>query len=356
MWYGMGWCGVDFLVTFHCSNILFITFQTYLFTRCRFRLPLEAKLDGDTECSIWLPYTSNHAFGTFSLSTLFICFSSRVGVVGGRGVAAGVLLVFQLSGYSTFTHIHTHTHTHAQVRDLVSVVIPLTEVDTVEIMDKTSKSESIIITTFDSNIFIFSKLPKRDIVLKSLVDLIKKVPANHKRPSQVLMQSNSMTYKDRNVKSRVKNYVRNLKVKTIVFYKNNRSSPSPSSSSFSSSSSSLPLRMVFKRKGSDGSIKEGIKMCLWKTHFEEYGRLVCLDNSHIYFLLWWFICGVKHSRVDVTNISQLHHFTSFHPSPHHFHPTLPQHIIFYLTTPHHHTFPLPYHTTPPPPYFTTPEE
>lgn len=46
--------------------------------RCRFRLPLTERLDGEVTCSLWTPYNRSNVSGKIYISTNFVCFASKV--------------------------------------------------------------------------------------------------------------------------------------------------------------------------------------------------------------------------------------------------------------------------------------
>merc|ERR1719234_1498591 len=46
--------------------------------RVKFCLPVEEKLDGKVECFLFTPFNKKYRFGTLYLSTNFSCFSSHV--------------------------------------------------------------------------------------------------------------------------------------------------------------------------------------------------------------------------------------------------------------------------------------
>ncbi|GIY73581.1 TBC1 domain family member 9 [Caerostris darwini] len=107
--------------------------ETY---RSTFRLPLEEKLDGSTECSLWTPYNKQYAWGRMFLSSSYICFES-------------------------------------QVRLLVSLVIPMREMSIVE---KGSIKNALLITTRDKKNFIFAELQDLEFVVQKVSELLAKVP------------------------------------------------------------------------------------------------------------------------------------------------------------------------------------
>lgn len=46
--------------------------------RSNFRLPIEEKLDGKTECALWTPYDKKEVRGVMYLSNNYVCFKSAV--------------------------------------------------------------------------------------------------------------------------------------------------------------------------------------------------------------------------------------------------------------------------------------
>ena len=47
-------------------------------SRNLFRLPIEEKLDGHCECSLWSPHEKAHVLGTLYCSPNYLCFNSKV--------------------------------------------------------------------------------------------------------------------------------------------------------------------------------------------------------------------------------------------------------------------------------------
>jgi len=46
--------------------------------RCRFRLPLNERLDGEIACHLWTPYNRSNVSGKLYISFNFVCFASKV--------------------------------------------------------------------------------------------------------------------------------------------------------------------------------------------------------------------------------------------------------------------------------------
>ncbi|XP_015915540.2 TBC1 domain family member 9 [Parasteatoda tepidariorum] len=112
--------------------------------RSNFRLPLEEKLDGSTECSLWTPYNKQHVWGKMFLSNSYICFES-------------------------------------EVRYLVSLIIPMREMSIVEkVVNQGSIRNALLITTKDKKNFVFSDLEDLEFVVQKVSELLAKVPdVNH---------------------------------------------------------------------------------------------------------------------------------------------------------------------------------
>lgn len=107
--------------------------ETY---RSTFRLPLDEKLDGSTECSLWTPYNKQYVWGRMFLSSSYICFES-------------------------------------EVRLLVSLVIPMREMTIVE---KGGTKNALLITTRDKENFTFADLEDLEFVVQKVSELLAKVP------------------------------------------------------------------------------------------------------------------------------------------------------------------------------------
>ena len=63
------------------GQVVHLWFFSVLFCRLAFSLPLEEKLDGDTECVMLTPYNKQNVWGRLYISQNYLCFASRVSTV-----------------------------------------------------------------------------------------------------------------------------------------------------------------------------------------------------------------------------------------------------------------------------------
>ncbi|XP_078333491.1 TBC1 domain family member 9-like isoform X2 [Crassostrea virginica] len=208
--------------------------------RSAFCLPLDEKLDGDTDCVLWTPYNKQHVWGRLYLSSSYICFASRVDILE-QPVATSQRQVRKRRVRREAPIVNS------QVRDLVMVVIPLREVVLVEKVDNTGSgdlgADSLVVTTRGKHNFIFSQLPVREFLLQKLSDFLSKVeePTNKRQNSTSESEVSS-----------------------------------PDEIQFQPA-----LVSVFHRRNSDElSARETVKEHLWNVHFSEYGRGVCMYRTH----------------------------------------------------------------------------
>lgn len=65
--------------------VYYIVFDFFSMNSCicrnLFRLPVEEKLDGHCECTLWSPHEKCHEWGTLYCSPNYLCFNSKVGEV-----------------------------------------------------------------------------------------------------------------------------------------------------------------------------------------------------------------------------------------------------------------------------------
>ncbi|KAF4520019.1 hypothetical protein B566_EDAN007167 [Ephemera danica] len=178
--------------------------------RLRFHLPNSEKLDGTSDATLWTPYNKHHVWGSLYLSQNFICFDSRV-------------------------------------QSLVSLVIPLREVNLVERADTQQDStHSMLVTTHGQSSFLFCQLRDRDFVVRKISELLskyKQVPPTTPLPSSA--SSSSLTDSE------------NLKSGSEL----PKWSPQPPLMSlFRSPSAAIPVEV------------EAGKENQWEKHFSEFGR------------------------------------------------------------------------------------
>lgn len=137
-----------------------------------------------------------------------------------------------------------------QVKDLVSVVIPLREVCVVEKVENQAKNvlnNALVITTKGKMNFLFSELPDRNFLLEKLSDLLSRQPAPKRHHSDSVSSADNLM---------------------AGSYGSNKSDDSSSQIQFQPA-----LIKIFCRRDSDEiSAKETIKQHLWEVHFTEYGR------------------------------------------------------------------------------------
>ena len=181
--------------------------------RCIFNLPAMEKLDGEAECTLWTPYNKQHVWGTLYLSSGFLCFASRV-------------------------------------KNLVNVVIPLSEINVVEKIENSAGHilpNAVLLTTRGKMHFLFAELEDRDFILERISDSLVRPP---------------------------------------VFCRSNPSCASslddnPPSSQSVSGTPVPALATLFDYPVSDEmSAKDAAKKSIWQDLFLEYGRGLCSYRTH----------------------------------------------------------------------------
>ncbi|KAL5007897.1 hypothetical protein ScPMuIL_016703 [Solemya velum] len=184
--------------------------------RTAFCLPHSEKLDGDTECFLWTPYNKKNAWGRMYLSMNYICFASRV-------------------------------------RDLVSLLIPMRDVQLVEKVDNPTASETLskglLITTKGKVNFLFAQFIDRDLILEKISDCLSAQPTP-------LSTSDSRDTRETD------QCQHNVSEESEVQFQ-------------------PALISLFCRRNSDEmSAKETVKEHLWNVHFTEFGKGVCMYRTH----------------------------------------------------------------------------
>ncbi|XP_015111408.1 TBC1 domain family member 9 [Diachasma alloeum] len=172
--------------------------------RLQFRLPVTEKLDGCIDATLWTPYDKHDVWGKIFLSQNYLCFESRV-------------------------------------RQLVSLVIPLREVQLVEAADQSPMSsnttdKSIIVTT-PRSFFLFAQIQDRDFVVQKISELLAKTRLNSPSAGAAPPATKSWA-------------------------------PQP------------PLMTLFKAPLSpEASIKQEAKEKQWEIHFTEFGRGITIYRT-----------------------------------------------------------------------------
>jgi len=181
--------------------------------RCVFNLPAMEKLDGEVECTLWTPYNKRHVWGTLYLSSGFVCFASRV-------------------------------------RNLVNVVIPLSEINVVEKMEKSAGHilpNAVLLTTRGKMNFLFAELEDRDFILERISDFLVRPPS----------------------------FCRSSSSGALGLDDNAPSSPSATGKPVPA------LATLFNHPMSEEtSAKDAAKMSVWQDLFSEYGRGLCSYRTH----------------------------------------------------------------------------
>ena len=135
--------------------------------RIQFRLPAAEKLDGSIDATLWTPYNKRHVWGKIFLSQNYLCFESRVSFL-----RAFPLSFFIFYSFSIFPFLRC-----SQVRQMVSLVVPLREVRLVEQAENQSSNavtdKSILVTTTRSS-FLFAQIQDRDFVVQKISELLAK--------------------------------------------------------------------------------------------------------------------------------------------------------------------------------------
>ncbi|XP_038617685.1 TBC1 domain family member 8 isoform X2 [Tachyglossus aculeatus] len=209
------------------------------FFRAFFRLPRKEKLHEVVDCSLWTPFSRCHTGGRIFTSDSYVCFASKED-------------------------------------GCCNVVLPLTEVVSIEKMEDTSVLPNPIIISIRSKMaFQFIELKDRDGLVKNLLTRLKQVRANNPRHfgsseredlnSPVLdapsvggdqgfgnLEAVASETEEKREEGR---QPLNAEALLAIFYQSRSQSPD------------------------SGMSREQIKVSLWNDHFVEYGRTVCMFRT-----------------------------------------------------------------------------
>ncbi|KAM6448467.1 TBC1 domain family member 8 isoform 5-T5 [Liasis olivaceus] len=205
--------------------------------RALFRLPKKERLHEIVDCSLWTPFSRCHTVGKLYASDGYICFASKED-------------------------------------GCCNVLIPLTEVASIEKMEDTSLLPNpIIISIKSKTAFQFIELKDRDSLVENLCLRLKQVKTNS------LVLQNALKSKDTQ-NSHVIHADYKLGSFGIASQSNDKCENDRNSrhlpNAETQSSAFHPTRM----DGLDFRMsREQIKERLWNDHFAEYGRTVCMFRT-----------------------------------------------------------------------------
>ncbi|XP_064423030.1 TBC1 domain family member 9B isoform X2 [Latimeria chalumnae] len=208
--------------------------------RATFRLPKDERLDGHTDCTLWIPYSKMHIMGRMFVSNNYICFASKE-------------------------------------EDLCHLIIPLREVTIVEKAVSSSVLPSALsISTRNKMTFLFANLKDRDFLVQRISDFLQRMPSREPYGAKRRQESvSSAEYED-----------------ALEMPPSSPSSLSPPSelhtpqcafSSDNTPTATQGLLKIFNRESPEElgpkMAKERMKEESWNIHFFEYGRGVCMYRT-----------------------------------------------------------------------------
>ncbi|XP_042195879.1 TBC1 domain family member 9B isoform X1 [Callorhinchus milii] len=211
--------------------------------RSTFRLPKAERLDGHTECTLWLPFGKMHIAGQMFVSNNYICFASKE-------------------------------------EDACNLIIPLRDVTIVEKADSSSVLPSpLSISTSSKMTFLFASLRERDFLVQKISDFLQRTPSWGRSSGKPwLCRPNSTEAQ--------------ISAGRGEGDSGSPSTPNPrggtTSEPFIYCSESIPtathaLRAIFPSPASGelgpAMVKEKMKEELWNIHFVEFGRGVCMYRT-----------------------------------------------------------------------------
>uniref|UniRef100_A0A4W3HCP8 TBC1 domain family member 8B n=1 Tax=Callorhinchus milii TaxID=7868 RepID=A0A4W3HCP8_CALMI len=186
--------------------------------RSTFRLPKAERLDGHTECTLWLPFGKMHIAGQMFVSNNYICFASKE-------------------------------------EDACNLIIPLRDVTIVEKADSSSVLPSpLSISTSSKMTFLFASLRERDFLVQKISDFLQRTPSWGRSSGKPwLCRPNS-------TEAQVWLW---LWITEPFIY----------------CSESIPTATHALRAIFPSPVKEKMKEELWNIHFVEFGRGVCMYRT-----------------------------------------------------------------------------
>ncbi|CAN0208778.1 unnamed protein product [Lampetra fluviatilis] len=204
-----------------------------------FRLPRDERLDGHTDCTLWLPFSKMHAAGQLYVSSNYLCFSSRE-------------------------------------EGLCSLVIPLREVTVVEKADSSSVLPSpLSVSTRSRTNFLFANLRDRAFLLQRISELLRSSSAVGKQQGAAVAPTPTAGTPSSQQGSQPQ--------------PNAADAGSAASGNGGAAPSNTPqetteaLMTMFHRSDSHTidlkQAKELMKEESWSIHFAEFGRGVCMYRT-----------------------------------------------------------------------------
>ncbi|TSK45889.1 TBC1 domain family member 9B [Bagarius yarrelli] len=200
--------------------------------RALFRLTKEERLDGHTDCTLWLPFAKMHVVGQMFVSNNYICFASRD-------------------------------------EDLCQLIIPLREVSIVEKADSSSVLPSpLSISTKNKMTFLFANLKDRDFLVQRISDFLQRTPD---RLCSLTGQSESSSPSTPPSCTQTPQVLGSNEITQNRYY------------SSSLPTAKLGLLHIYQTGRPEDlgpkATKEKMKEESWNIHFFEFGRGVCMYRT-----------------------------------------------------------------------------
>lgn len=217
--------------------------------RSKFRLPLSEKLDGSTTCSMWAPYKKAYISGTLFISLNYICFDSKI-------------------------------------TNLVSVVCPLRDVQSVERVDSVKgnimvKNALFICTTqaSSSNTLLFIDVGDRDFVINKLSEMLgKSIPTKNTLPDNMILGNARYGSRSNSV---CDDKSEDISLSSLSIGSASDNTWSLATETPEAETTTVPLRALCTGLEEDVEEEEHEqrKEFLWERHWSEYGRGVTMYRT-----------------------------------------------------------------------------